>query len=106
MITMNDWQKKQNQPSSSINGDDEEDQSNPNSNALIEVNHDQFTWWYKEVFAKNMKSNRVFSASFSNEAQQQNIINKDWNERVVKSEEPDNTQVAQNNGVANGPRTN
>ena len=65
MIAMNDWQNNQNRPSSSINGDDdEEDQSNPNSNALIEVNHDQFTWWYKEVFAKNMKSNRVFFARF------------------------------------------
>ena len=68
MITMNDWKKKQTQeiqtPSQSINANDEENLSNPNSNALIEVDHEQFTWWYKEIFAKNMRSNRFFFARF------------------------------------------
>ena len=64
MITMNDWKKNQMKQNSSVNGDEEDDQSFFNNNALIEVNYDQFAWWYKEEFAKNMKSDRIFSNKF------------------------------------------
>ena len=65
MITMNDWKKNQIKQNSSVNGDEEEeDQSLFNNIALIEVNYDQFAWWYKEEFAKNMKSDRLFSNKF------------------------------------------
>lgn len=46
MIEMNEWQKRKNLLNSSVNGNDEEDESLFNSNALLELNHDQFTWWY------------------------------------------------------------
>lgn len=70
MIEMNEWQKRKNLLNSSVNGNDEEDESLFNSNALLELNHDQFTWWYQDVFVKGMKSNQVFSSSFSNSNQE------------------------------------
>lgn len=107
MITMNDWKQNQIKQNSSVNGDgEEEDQSFFNNNALIEVNYDQFSWWYKEEFAKNMKSNRFFSNKFENKNLLQNIINEDWNERVPPSNGPKTNMTMQNDVTANGPKTN
>ena len=60
------------------------------------MTYDQFEWWYKEDFAKNMKSNRTWSSKFNSEEEEKKTkIIADWT-AIQTSDKTNQTGVAAN----------